>query len=395
MDKSISVSQLNILLKDELKKSFPEKISVKGELAGYKKYGGNNNSTINNCTIYSTLKDDISTINIIKFRANQDNFNNGDMVCITGNIDYYIKNGNINFVCTKIENIGEGNIQKQLENLKQKYENLGYFNNKKPMPQNIKSIGIITAKDGAALQDILFVLNSNKFAGQIYIKNSPVQGNDCPRGICNGINYFNQTLINNKKVDLIMITRGGGSTDDLMGFSHPTVIEAIYNSEIYIMSAVGHEVDNMISDYVANIRAPTPSIGAEIICKACINNKVVIESYRNKIDFAKNIIQNKIINAKKNFFTIKKKMYNTIYTHNNDKICVLNNNLIELVRNKFMYIRHDLDKIKSNIEIMKHNEYNAILIQNNKQIKSINEIVSGKYKIKINGEIKEIKIQII
>jgi exodeoxyribonuclease VII large subunit len=389
MDKSISVSQLSILLKDELKKSFPEKISVKGELAGYKKYGGNN------CTIYATLKDDISTINIIKFRANQDNFNNGDMVCITGNIDYYIKNGNINFVCTKIENIGEGNIQKQLENLKQKYENLGYFNNKKLMPQNIKSIGIITAKDGAALQDILFVLNSNKFVGQIYIKNSPVQGNDCPRGICNGIYYFNQTLINNKKVDLIMITRGGGSTDDLMGFSHPTVIEAIYNSEIYIMSAVGHEVDNMISDYVANIRAPTPSIGAEIICKACINNEVVIESYRNKIDFAKNVIQNKIINAKKNFFTIKKKMYNTIYIHNNDKICMLNNNLIELVRNKFMYIRHDLDKIKSNIEIMKHNEYNAILMQNNKQIKSINEIVSGKYKIKINGEIKEIKIQVI
>jgi len=102
MDNSISVSQLNILLKDELKKSFSAKISVKGELAGYKKYGGNNNSTINNSTIYATLKDDISTINIIKFRANQDNFNNGDMVCVTGNIDYYIKNGNINFVCTKI-----------------------------------------------------------------------------------------------------------------------------------------------------------------------------------------------------------------------------------------------------------------------------------------------------
>ena len=400
MDDSISVSQLNILLKDELKKSFSAKISVKGELAGYRKYGGNNNSTINNSTInnstiYATLKDDISTISIIKFRANQDNFNNGDMVCVTGNIDYYIKNGNINFVCTKIENIGEGNIQKQLENLKQKYENLGYFNNKKPIPQNIKSIGIITAKDGAALQDILFVLNSNKFEGQIYIKNSPVQGIDCPSGICDGIRYFNQTVFNNKKVDLIMITRGGGSTDDLMGFSHPNVIESIYKSEIFTMSAVGHEVDNMISDYVANIRAPTPSIGAELICKVCTNKDVIIQEYRNKIEFAKNIIYNKITCAKKNFFTIKKKMYNTIYTHNNDKICVLNNNLIELVRNKFMYIRHDLDKIKSNIEIMKHNEYNAILIQNNKQIKSINEIVSGKYKIKINGEIKEIKIQII
>ena len=404
MDSSISVSQLNILLKDELKKSFSAKISVKGELAGYKKYGGNNNSTINNSTInnstinnstiYATLKDDISTINIIKFRANQDNFNNGDMVCVTGNIDYYIKNGNINFVCTKIENIGEGNIQKQLDNLKQKYENLGYFVNKKAIPQNIKSIGIITAKDGAALQDILFVLNSNKFEGQIYIKNSPVQGIDCPKGICEGIKYFNESIFNNKKVDLIMITRGGGSTDDLMGFSHPNVIEAIHNSKIFTMSAVGHEVDNMISDYVANIRAPTPSIGAELICKACVNKDVIIQEYRNKIDFAKNIIYNKIICSKKNFFIIKKKMYNTIYDNNNDKINILNNNLCEIIKNKFINFRHEIDKIKSNIEIIKNNEYNAILMHHNRQIKSIDEIVSGKYKIKINGEIKEIKIQI-
>jgi exodeoxyribonuclease VII large subunit len=385
MDNSISVSQLNILLKDELKKSFPDKINVSGELSGYKKYGS---------TIYSTLKDDISTINMIKFRANQDNFNNGDLVCVTGQIDYYIKNGNVNFVCTKIENIGEGNIQKQLENLKQKYENLGYFNNKKLFPKNIKSIGIITSKDGAALQDILFVLNSHKFEGHIYVKNSPVQGIDCPKGICTGIKYFNDFEDNNKKVDLIMITRGGGSTDDLMGFSHPTVIEEIYNSNIFIMSAVGHEVDNMISDYVANIRAPTPSIGAEMICKACVNKDVIIQEHKNKIEFAKNIIYNKINITKKNFFTIKKKMYNTLYDNNNDKINILNTNLIEIVTNKFKNIKHEIDKIKSNIEIIKYNEYNAVLIKNNIVIKSIDSIKTGTYKIKINGEIKEIKIQV-
>jgi len=180
MSESISVSELNILLKDELKKTFSEKICVKGEISGYKKYG---------TTIYANLKDDISIINLIKFRATNDNFNNGDLVVATGNIDYYVKNGNINFVANKIELTGEGNIQKRLENLKTKYENLGYFHNKKSFPQNIKSIGIITAKDGAALQDILFVLNSNKFEGNIFIKNILVQVIDCQKVICYGIEY--------------------------------------------------------------------------------------------------------------------------------------------------------------------------------------------------------------
>jgi exodeoxyribonuclease VII large subunit len=228
----ISVSELNILIKDELKKTIPYKLCIKGELSGYKKYGN---------SIYANLKDDNAIINIIKFRANQDNFKSGDLVLINGNIDYYIKNGNLNLICNKIELTGEGNIQKKINDLKQKYENLGYFDNKKPFPKNIKSIGIITAKDGAALQDILFVLNSHKFTGNIYIKNSPVQGIDCPHGICDAIQFFNKSDKSNKSnnIDLIMITRGGGSIDDLIGFSDPNVIEEIYKSKIFTMSAIG------------------------------------------------------------------------------------------------------------------------------------------------------------
>jgi exodeoxyribonuclease VII large subunit len=384
MAESISVSELNILLKDEIKKAFFKKISVVGEISGYKKYGS---------TIYANLKDDISCINLIKFKATQDKFANGDLVCATGNVDYYVKNGNVNFVCNNLENVGEGNIQKQLENLKQKYEKLGYFDNKKEFPKNIKSIGIITAKDGAALQDILFVLKSNKFDGNIYIKNSPVQGIDCPKGICSGINFFNQFLdVNQKKVDLIMITRGGGCIDDLMGFSHPDVIEEISKSNIFVMSAVGHEVDNMLSDYVADIRAPTPSIGAELICKSSINKDKIIDSYKQNNNIIQHNIKNKLNYVKSNMFSIKKKMYMNVYDKNNNILNKLDKMLDETILDRFKNIHHEIDKLKSNIDVMKHNEYNCILICNDKQIKSIDEIKNGKYKIKINGQIREIKL---
>ena len=383
----ISVTELNILIKDELKKSLSQKIFIKGELSGYKKYG---------TTIYANLKDDTSCINIIKFKTTtEDNFKTGDLVLINGTIDYYIKNGNINFICNKIELSGIGNIQQQLENLKNKYKELGYFDNKKTFPKSIKSIGIITAKDGAALQDILFVLNSHKFTGNIFIKNSPVQGTDCPNGICSGIKFFNEFKNNNNKVDIIMITRGGGSTEDLMGFSDTRVIEEIHKSKIFTMSAVGHEIDNMLSDYVADIRAPTPSIGSEIICKNCINRDEIIKNYKEKLNYAKNIIQNKINFINRDFFSIKKKMYMSVYINNNDTINKLDDIFKNLIKNKFLTIKNNIILIKSNIDILKNNDYNALLLKNNKHIKSIDDIKNDIYTIKIGGKIKKIEIKLI
>lgn len=382
----LSVSELNILIKDEIKSNFNNKISIKGELSGYKKYGN---------TIYANLKDDISSINIIKFKCTvDDNFKSGDLVIVTGNIDYYVKNGIINFICVKIKHCGLGNIQQQLENLKQKYKNLNYFDNKKSFPKNIKSIGIITAKDGAALQDILFVLNSNKFKGNIYIKNSPVQGIDCPKGLCMCIKYFNEFKDNNNNcIDLIMITRGGGNIDDLMGFSDPSVIEEIHKSKIFTMSAVGHEIDNMLSDYVADIRAPTPSIGAEIICKNSININEIIKNHKDKMIYIRQNITNRLNIIKKTFFSIKKKMYTDIYQKNNMKLENIKNIFIDLIKKKFDLIKNNLYTIKSNIELIKHNEYNTLLIKNNILIKNIDEIQDGIYTIKINGNIKKIKIK--
>jgi exodeoxyribonuclease VII large subunit len=376
----ITVTELNNLLKETLKKNSPKNISVKGELSGYKKY---------NNTIYATLKDDSSSINLIKFRVTED-FQNGNMIIANGSIEFYSKNGNINLMCSKMELAGEGLILKKLNDTKMKYQNMGYFDNKKEFPKQIKSIGIVTAYSGAALQDILFVLNSNKFDGKIFVKNSPVQGVDCPKGICSGIKYFNSS----KEVDLIMITRGGGSIDDLMGFSDSSVIEEIFKSEIFVMSAVGHEVDNMLSDFVADIRAPTPSIGAEMISKAVPNKMLKLESYKDKVLMYDNIIKNRYDTIKKNLFSVKKKTLLKIYDNNNNKISKLDSILDKIIYDRFFKFKADLNNIKSNIDLIKTTQYNAVLIKNNKPVKSIEDIDDGIYYVKIAGKMKKIELKI-
>ncbi len=384
MTDTLTVTELNILLKDSIKK-FP-KVKVKGELSGFR--GKYNN------TIYATLKDDISSINIIRFKATED-IKNGDKLIVSGGIDFYSKTGDIKLICNSIEVEGEGDIFKRLELIKKKYEEKGYFDNKKPFPQ-IKNIGIVTSKDGAALQDILFVLNNNKFTGNVFIKNSPVQGNECTKGVCGGIKFFNTFITKeNTQMDLIMITRGGGGIDDLMGFSDPSVLEEIHNSNIFVMSAVGHEIDWMLSDYVADIRAPTPSIGAEMICKSCPNYKQKIEIFNYKDETYQKMIKSKLDMIKKNINIYRKMMYINKYQSNRKKINTIEDKITNIMKNKFNLIRNTIESLKSNINIIKSMNSNCVIKSKNKVIKNIDEIKDGVYTIEINGMKKKIEIKIL
>jgi len=382
----MTITELNIQLKDHIKR-VGQKIKVKGELSGFR--GKYNN------TVYASLKDDISSINIIRFNATED-IKNGDKVIASGNIDFYSKTGDIKLICNKIEIEGEGELFKRLNILKKKFEEKGYFENKKSFPK-VKNIGIVTSKDGAALQDILFVLNSNKFEGNVYIKNSPVQGNDCPKGICSGIKFFNTFLTQqNIKVDLIMITRGGGGIDDLMGFSDQSVIEEIHNSDIFVMSAVGHEIDWMLSDYVADIRAPTPSIGAEIICKSCPDYKRKIEIFLLKKDTYKKYIKNRFDILKKNINLTRKRMYVEKFESNKKRIYMIQNKIRCITENKLQNIRNSIQNVRSNIEVIKNiKPYNCVLKMKNKTINSITELKEGVYTVEINGVSRKVEIKLI
>lgn len=353
-----TVTELNNVLKKTLQTNFKNNIVVTGEISNLRVSGKNT---------YLTLKDDSASISII-FWSHLDN-KHGDNVEITGKIDYYIISGKISIIGNQIKIIGSGALHAEYENIKQKYEKKGYFNNKKALPEAIKKIGIITSSTGAALQDILYVLQKNEYAGEICIYDCIVQGPKCAPSVVAGIKYFN----NIDDVEIVLITRGGGSFEDLMGFSHSNVINAIYKSNKYTISAVGHEIDNMLSDYVANYRAPTPSIAGEVICSLNINDKKRIIQIENELNIIKNETIKKLYEFKRNIKHIMnnvidptKQMHtyvDNIYTESTQHIKnILINYKQRIINIKEKLNTNDVNKLMENGFIIMLN--NGVIIKN-------------------------------
>ncbi len=278
-DNILSVKDISNLIGNKV--CFSETYKIKGELSGYSKRGGN---------IYATIKDKDSSIDIISW-SNPNDFENGDEIIISGKINYYKKTNRVNLIAHSIEKKGLGDLFKKYLDFKKDFEQKGYFDKetKKILPESVESIGIITSADGAALRDILYVLKENNFKGKIFLKDCMVQGMSAGKSIGDSIKLFNDKY--KKKVDLLLITRGGGSFEDLFQFSSAEVVNAIHESKIYTISAVGHETDTMLSDYVADYRAPTPSIGAQYISTLHSNKYNIL----NEGDFIKNKIKNNLI----------------------------------------------------------------------------------------------------
>jgi exodeoxyribonuclease VII large subunit len=370
---SVSVRELNELINTTLTTEFND-IRVTGEMSNMK---------ISNGHLYMTLKDEESSINIIMWKYDIKNktmkldLNNGDKLIIEGSLNLYVKGGSYNIVANKIIKDGIGELHKLYESNKIKYETLGYYDNKKSQPTIIHNIGILTAKDGAALQDILFVLNKNNFKGNVYIKNCSVQGNNCPISITSGIEYFEKNK-SKYNLDVLLITRGGGSFEDLIGFSDELIIESIKKCSIYTISAVGHEIDFMLSDYVADLRAPTPSIGAEIVSSwwKQIDNEIV--RYENIVNNNKENIERMIDNSINNIDTIGLTTKSILQTKINE------------YKQKMDKLHFQIDNF--NIQNILNKGYNILLDESFNIIDNINLIQLGqKLNIKLNnGELNVI-----
>ena len=235
---------------------------------------------------YFTLKDDSALLNCVMFRGQQgsDVLENGAAVSTHGRISFYEPRGSTDFIVDLVAPEGTGALSLQFEKLRVQLELEGLFDEsrKRPLPEFPKIIGVVTSVSGAVLHDITTVVTRRYPLVDILVSPTLVQGDSAPENIVQAINDLNI----DGRSDVIVVARGGGSLEELWAFNDEKVARSIYGSKIPVVSAIGHETDFTISDFVADLRAPTPSAAAEIIVPDVINLKrhlLGLESQMNNI----------------------------------------------------------------------------------------------------------------
>ncbi|MFP4660865.1 MAG: exodeoxyribonuclease VII large subunit [Halanaerobiales bacterium] len=252
--------------------------------------------------MYFTLKDENSCISSIMFsgynRKVKFDIEDGMKVNAHGYVSIYEPRGTYQFYVDDVEPAGKGALYLAYEQLKEKLDKEGLFakEHKKKVPVLPKKIGIVTSPTGAAIRDILSVVKRRFPNVYVLIVASLVQGEDASKQIVKGINYLNSR----NDIDLIIVSRGGGSIEDLWPFNEEIVARSIYNSQVPIISGVGHETDFTIADFVADLRAPTPSAAAELAISSRLeleknlenNQQRLLNAIKNKIDTERNRVKN-------------------------------------------------------------------------------------------------------
>ena len=253
-----TVGQVNTYIKNMFAQDFLlHRVCVKGEVSNCKYHTSGH--------IYFTLKDAAGTISGVMFAGNRRGLafrmKEGDRVVVTGSIEVYERDGKYQLYAKEITLDGEGDLYLRYEALKRELEEMGMFapEYKKPIPRYVKRVGIVTAPTGAAIQDIRNIASRRNPYVQLILYPALVQGDGAAESIVNGIHALD--LLG---VDVMIVGRGGGSIEDLWAFNEEIVARAIFECETPVISAVGHETDTTIADYVADLRAPTPSAAAEL-----------------------------------------------------------------------------------------------------------------------------------
>ena len=278
---AISVSDLNKYIKDKIANDEAlNNVLVKGEISNFKNhYTGH---------MYFTLKDENSLIKCIMFKTYTSNLKfmpkDGMKVMVFGTVSVFERDGVYQIYCKAMQEDGMGSLYTAYEELKAKLEKEGLFDvaHKKKIPAMPKCIGVLTSNTGAVIRDIINV--STRRNPNVYIKllPVPVQGEGAAVKIAEAIRTMNEQ----KLADVIILARGGGSLEDLWPFNEEIVAREIYNSELPVISSVGHETDFTIADFVADLRAPTPSAAAELAVPNIADVALKINSYKNRYQLA-------------------------------------------------------------------------------------------------------------
>ena len=254
---ALSVSDFLAEVKDMLQDNFDAELKVTGELSSFKSYSSGH--------WYFSLKDNDAQISCVMFKGNNSYVakapQDGELLVLTGRPDIYMTRGQFQFIVSEMERAGVGGILQEFERIKRKLQEEGLFDDehKKPVPAFIRRLCVITSDQGAALHDVHKVLSRRQPMMQLVLAPSLVQGEKAAENVIEMLGFANQQ----GDFDAVLITRGGGSPEDLHCFNDERLARAIFASKLPVISAVGHEVDFTICDFVADMRAPTPSAAAE------------------------------------------------------------------------------------------------------------------------------------
>ncbi|MBE5735303.1 MAG: exodeoxyribonuclease VII large subunit [Clostridiales bacterium] len=270
MENAISVTQVNSYIKSIFDAEYMlQNIFVYGEIGAYK---------VTNGIAYFNLKDENSLISCVLFGANNyPNFEVGDQVVVRGSVGYYSKGGKLNFNAVSIERFGVGLLYQKFLELKAELEALGYFDTarKKSIPDRVRRIGVVTSETGAVIRDIIDVTTRRNNSIDIVLYPVKVQGLGAEKEIASGIDFFSKY----DNIDVIIVGRGGGSLEDLQPYNTRVVADAVFRCEKPLVSAVGHETDYTIIDFISDLRAPTPSAAAELVANKKSDDVEMLQSY--------------------------------------------------------------------------------------------------------------------
>lgn len=321
-----SVAQLNNYVKSVLDNDENlNHLFVTGEISNYKPhYSGH---------MYMTIKDETASIKAVMFAGNASRLKfkpeNGMKVIIFGTVSLFQRDGSYQLYINDMQPDGIGALNIAFEQLKKKLEAEGLFSkeHKKPIPKFPQKVGVVTSATGAAVQDIFNVLKRRYPVAEVVLRPCQVQGDGAANDIANAIKEFNKV----KGADVLIVGRGGGSIEDLWAFNEEAVARAVFDSEIPVISAVGHETDVTICDFVADLRAPTPSAAAECAVPDCFELKANLLSYKQRLNtLSKNILESE----RKRVLAIEKSgaLKNPLLKINDSKkdILYLNEKLVNL-----------------------------------------------------------------
>jgi exodeoxyribonuclease VII large subunit len=373
-----TVSQISNEIKLILEDSYPA-VWVRGEVSNFRLYGSGH--------MYFNIKDSDSQLKAVMFR----NINvgldfkptDGNEVLIFGRISTYLKNGDYQIIVSHMQQYGQGALYNAYEKLKNKLENEGLFDQKykKKIPDIVTKVGIVSSKDGAALHDILKVIDSLNVNVEVLICPTRVQGKEAEKEIVKAIEYLN---IHHKDLDVLLVGRGGGQIEDLWAFNSEDVARAIFNSKIPIVSCVGHEIDFTISDFVSDLRSPTPSAAAEIVLRKRIELQRQLSSLKANLYSAINntlVYCNQSLERFKNSKALTKPQ--DLYKEKIDYINDLSNKLLKNIERISNYKTEKFENIKHKLQIL--SPYNVFkrgfaicFDENNKIIKESKNVEVGK-----------------